>query len=300
MSSDLGGEEHGGDVIGDVGGLDGLRGHADGGRKRLNVLDDDAAGANDALASEGDLGDDRGADADEGAGFDLDAAGDAHAGADVGALADHGLVVDDASGIEDDRVADLAMCANDYSGSDYDVTPEGSVVCEGSRGVDRIDQVQAIALDLSGEPPAHAVVADRDDDAGDVEFLGEAWKVVDKTAYGNSVDATAVDVGVIVEKGDDLVAAVLKKDVEDDAAVSPGAEDDDPLAGLLRFETSHVSHLLADWGGGPQPPARHPFIGLYRHVGTSTEPKRAGTGVQGALFRRVAGSRRNKPQEDGK
>ena len=129
--SGSGGQQHCGDVFGCAGELDRDGRYADDGGHRKDILEHDRPGTDDGLAPQRYFRHDCGSDADEDAGLDIDAAGDSDAGADVRPLADHGLVVDDAAGIEDDRVADLAISANNRASSNYDVASDRGVVGEG-------------------------------------------------------------------------------------------------------------------------------------------------------------------------
>ena len=65
-------------------------------------------------------------------------------------------------------------------------------------GADGRDEIEFQALDLSCDSPAHAVIADRDDDAGHVEFGGQGGEVVGGAVYGEAVNAPPVDFLVVV------------------------------------------------------------------------------------------------------
>ena len=151
-------------------------------------------------------------------------------------------MVDHAAGVENDGIADLAIGAHDHAGGDDDVASDGGVVGDGSGGVNRGDQADAALLDGSGEPAPGAVIADRDDNSLNIKRLRDLGQVVDAPQYRHTVDAAAVNVRVRVEEPDDLVLARLEQDVQHDAAVTAGAEDQDTRH-VMEWELRHSTEL---------------------------------------------------------
>ncbi len=137
------------------------------------------------------------------------------------------------------------MIANYCAGTDYDVSAQRCGHGQGSGGMDGVDEFDSGGVGLAGEGSAGAVVADGDDNAGDVEFGMNAFEVADAAVDGQSIDASALDGGVVIEESDGGMCAVLLQYVEDDTAMAAGADDEDAFA--RAWGVSRSVHSATAW-----------------------------------------------------
>src|SRR2546423_8506100 len=93
-------------------------GDADHGLARVDVAQDDRAGADDGARADPHALQDARAQADVGALADDDGAGQRRGGGDVRVVADDAVVVDDGGGVDDDPRADARARADDRAGED--------------------------------------------------------------------------------------------------------------------------------------------------------------------------------------
>ena len=85
--------------------------------------------------------------------------------------------------------------------------------------MDGANQCHAPLFDGTRQAAAHAVVADGDDEAVGAMFVAQAAQVGNRAEHGNTIDATAVDLLVVVHKANHVTGFGLEQDVEDIGSV---------------------------------------------------------------------------------
>lgn len=135
-------------------------------------------------------------------------------------------MIDDAAGVEDGGVFDGDVGANGCTGGNYDIFADASVAGEGRGGVNGVDEIDAGVGEGFGVLSSSAVFADGDDGAADAHGAESGCE----REVAEDFDAVArgvFEVRVGVEEAGDVELMIVPEDVEDDAAVSAGADDDD-------------------------------------------------------------------------
>lgn len=132
------------------------------------------------------------------------------------------------------------MSANYYASSNYDVLADRHVASECRRWVNRVHKIETCFVNLLGQPPPHAVVADCDHDAFTTCLLGHGGQSGDGAEHRHTIDSPAVNIRVVIKESDHFIVPGLLEDVENDSAMSAGPQDEDAFATIVSADGGHV------------------------------------------------------------
>ena len=148
-------------------------------------------------------------------------------------------MIDYAARVEDDRVADLAMGANERAGGYDDITPQRRILCDVRRRVNRVGRLDAAVFQMPRELATDSVMTDGDNAQFYSEFLAQAREIIRRADDGNAVDVSAMRFGVGIDESDGFARAAVLQDVQNDPAM-PAASEDDAAGAILRSFRKHI------------------------------------------------------------
>ena len=206
-------------------------GVAGGGGVVWDVVEDDGAGADGAVVSDGGVWEGGGVDAYEGVVADGGVACEGCSGGDVGVGADDGVVFDDGAGVDDGVGADFCTGVDDGAWCDEDAFFEFGVWCDDGGGVDDgggwgfvvlVEDGCSCCEVSDGEEPVGGLVLYEVVDGAEV--FGWSWW------WGSVEEFCGVCFWVVVVEACDLEVELVGG-LCDDGGVASGADEDEGWLG---------------------------------------------------------------------